>query len=169
MADSYNVKSWARGYCILMILFMIALYLVESMYYMIGSYRFRDAHVGVWHMVFIAGQWIMGTIFLVPALVVSRWYNLWDKRLYNSRRDVAEIFGSLIIIVPVLTAIQVIDLARFGIIQDLDLHSAALPVYRSTCFLGGTCSLVLLYVLFRCVPAFWRKAPQMAVYVVQND
>lgn len=155
----------------MLLVLMIILFLGESIYYLVGSFRFRDEHVGVWHILFLSFEAILVIPYILLYFFISRWYHLWDASMRTSERDVLELNLALPTTVAILASLQVLSLHRYGITVELPIlgpHASNLVAYRRLNYMAGLCAAVCCYVVFRCTPAFTRKSPTTYRWVAQN-
>jgi hypothetical protein len=166
-----GVHRWARGVIILQLVLMVVLFLCEAIYYLVGSFRFRDEHVGVWHIIFLSLQVVLIVPYFLLYCTVSRWYNLWDITVRTSGRDVLELNITLPFVVAALTSVQIVALNYYGVVLDLAVIGPSmdtLVAYRQINYMAGICAAVCCYVTYRCTPAFTRKASDSRRWIVQS-
>jgi hypothetical protein len=169
--DYIGANRWGRGIIIMLLVLMIILFLCEAIYYLVGSFRFRDEHVGVWHILFLSFEALLVIPYILLYFFISRWYHLWDASMRTSERDVLELNLALPLTVAILVSLQVLSLQRYGITVELPIlgpHAQNLVAYRRLNYMAGLCAAVCCYVVYRCVPVFTRKAPTTHRWVAQN-
>lgn len=162
---------WGRGVIIMLLVFMILLFLGEAIYYLVGSFRFRDEHAGVWHIIFLSFEALLVIPYFLLYFFVSRWYHLWDASMRTNQRDVLELNMTLPLVIASLVVLQVLYLQRYGVVMDLPIlgpHVSNLVAYRRLNFMAGICAAVCCYVVYRATPAFTRKAPPSYRWTAQK-
>lgn len=170
VVDYLGMRRWAWSVSMLLLMLMLVLYVLESVYYVVGSVRFRDSNFGVWNIAFLVLQLVLTTAYGLLVLCVSRWYDLWDRSVRSNGVSVTTIFFTMAIHVPFLCCIQLTNLVLYGVEQDVSISSPTLPVYRTTCQICGATTCVLLYVIFRNIASFWRTSTEsMKLAVVPHD
>lgn len=155
----------------MLLVFMILLFLAESIYYLVGSFRFRDEHAGVWNIIFLSFEGLLVIPYFVLYFFIGRWYNLWDASMRTNERDVLELNLTLPLVVGSLVALQVLYLERYGVVMDLPIlgpHVSNLVGYRRLNYMAGICAAVCCYVAYRSAPAFTRKAPKCFRWTAQK-
>ena len=166
-----GISRWPRGVIILQLVSMVVLFLCEAIYYLVGCFRFRDEHVGVWHICFLTMQIILVGSYMLLYFIASRWYHLWDATVRSTAHDIVELNITLPLLTATLSAIQITALGYLGVVLDLSIvgpHVNTLVVYRQVNFMCGICAAILCYVSYHCTPAFTRKAPDLRRWMVQG-
>lgn len=166
-----GISRWPRGVIILLLVLMVVLFLCEAIYYLVGSFRFRDEHVGVWHICFLVLQLVLVGSYCLLYFIASRWYHLWDATVRATAHDIVELNITLPLLTAALSAIQITALAYLGVVLDLSIIGPSvqtLVTYRQVNFMAGVCAAVLCYVAYHCTPAFTRRAPDTRRWVIQG-
>lgn len=166
-----GISRWPRGVIILQLVCMVVLFLCEAIYYLVGSFRFRDEHVGAWHICFLVLQTLLVGSYLLLYFIASRWYHLWDATVRATAHDIIELNITLPVLTATLSAIQITALVYYGVVLDLSItgpHTQTLVAYRQVNFMAGVCAAILCYVAYHCTPAFTRKAPDVRRWVIQS-
>lgn len=166
-----GISRWPRGVIIMQLVLMVVLFLCEGVYYLVGSFRFRDEHVGIWHICFLVMQLLLVGSYMFIYFVASRWYYLWDATVRTTAHDIVELNITIPLLTATLSAIQIIALYYLGVTLDLSIvgpHEQTLVAYRQVNFMCGICAAILCYVAYHCTPAFTRKAPSIQRWVVQS-
>lgn len=156
--DYVRVRTWIRGYLILIILMLFLVNGLYAGYYISAGMARRYQYFGVANFVFMLLIGALLLLYEVPFFVVSRWYRTYDVRVAHNTREIL----SYSVAAPVIWAVGSVgcayDLHLHGFSQDLSVGSGALVTYRIIALvMAGVCATLAFYSA-RAFPCFARKA-----------